>query len=229
MTSNLPNTTPLSQERARDIEARAGVGLKRNYWVEIIDTPLGKLSRRAITLTIMGTLMFCLVFTIAAWWRIGTLPEPVVLPFGDAQTVMTHVYANFSGAKDPQFTPFLPAESWRFTSAYTFGWIDASGIRQEAVILSYDNLDNLLIDYNNYTRAGNRNQHAQAVARSKDTVLEARSKAEYGSVWRGVRAGNVLLMMKPTISSADQQELTSHLMSIMVADHRRAIPTPTLR
>jgi len=224
-------TAPLKNpNNPRSLESLAGVGLRRPYWVDIIDTPLGKLSRRAISLTALGMLLVCLVLAFAAWWRITSIPAAVVLPFGDAQTVMTHTHANFSApSKDAAFAPFYPSGNWRFTDAYTFGWLDASGGQQQAIILSYARVSDLLVDYNTYTRSVERDEQSKALARNPDVVLETRSKPEYGSEWRGLRAGNVLLLMSPGTNAADQQELSSHFISIMAANHREVIPTPTPR
>ena len=217
------------QQTSREIEARAGAGLKRDYWVEIVDSPFGKLSRRAVMATSFGTVLWCLVTSIAMLWRLSTPPGVQELPLNDARTVMTHVYANFNGNKSANFEPFVPreGETWRFTEAYTFTWQDQNGETQRAVIASYPAPETAFGDYVNYTRATSTDRHNEAVARSRETVIEARDKPQYASLWRGLRINNILLLISPGVQEADLQQLFSHVISITAAEQRDIIPTAT--
>lgn len=214
---------------AREIEAKAGVGLTREYWTQTIHTPLGLLSRRAILLTILGLLLTCIVFVGAISWRLRDIPEVVILPYGDARTVMIHIHANFSGAKDPQIQPFFaPAgENWFFTDAYTFFWLDASGKRQQVVVLSYPDSSAAETDYYTRIRLLSTVNQNQTVYRSPNMIAELSSLPTRDSQWKGIHLSNLLMLMSPTVSAGDQQQLYSHFITITAAGHREAIPTAT--
>lgn len=224
-----PERPAYRSEVSKAIEAQAGAAYTEFFWIQQVNTPLGILSRRAIALMAAGSLSFFLIFAALIWGRLNAIPEPLPLPKADANTVMTHVYANFSGQKVSNFELFFPPpnDTWLFEDAYIFTWRDATGTEQQVLVLSYPSTLQLQKDYYLYTRTVVFDRQQEAVARTNDLEIENRGTTAYGSLWKGFYIGNVMLLMSPQTDEAHQQELYSHLLSIMAAGQRDMIPSPT--
>ncbi|NJL95323.1 MAG: hypothetical protein HC915_17190, partial [Anaerolineae bacterium] len=210
-------------------EAQAGVALRPDYWLRPVRTPLGFLSRRSILLTVLGMILWAAVVLLAAGARLAEPPSAVTLPRADAFTVMTHVHANFAmESKDPLFAPFdpPPAENWRFQDAYRFSW-RRDGNTYTALVLSYANLDTLLGEYLIRTQAPTLANYRASTSITQDSVLELRDTPDWGNAWSGTHLGNALLLISPGASEADKQQLRSHFATILAAEHREVVPTPT--
>lgn len=213
-------------------EALAGRGLRQEFWQEVIRTPLGLLSRRGWVLSLGGWLFSCLLL-IGIGLMLVMQPPPIEqLPDSSANTAMVHVRANFSAPqKDSQFSNFFPpqGELWRFSQAYVFGWTDAAGRAQRAIIAEYPTLNALHEDYLAHTVSKNNINQANSVFLRTIGYIEERAEPDYGADWRAIRMGRLLMLVSGTASLQDQNELFSHFISITAAGHRDAIPTATPR
>lgn len=218
-------------QASRQIESRAGRALTRSYWREKVWTPLGRISRRGAVVLLLSMLLSCSLIAGATAISIqNSLPSVQLLPRGDASTVMSHVYANFSATnKDPNFAPYFPPsqEIWRFNDAQAFNWRGEGGAEYTAVVMSYPDLQQLNQDYFNHLRFLQFPDSPIALSVNNDIAAESRSSAEYGAPWVSLRASNLLLLVSANASPAEQQELFSHFISITAADHRDYIPSPT--
>jgi hypothetical protein len=230
--TNLPDLADRPAFRSqvsKDIEAQAGAAYTRDFWLSMVRTPVGLLSRRSLAFLAIGIVALLALYGFLIWNRLTAIPAPQALPMGDANTVMTHVYANFSGSKDGRFELFFPPSSdlWLFLDAYMFSWRDSNGTPQQVVIASYGNPLQLQTDYYAYTRTINFDRRQEAVAALRELEVENRGSSAYGGLWRGFYVGNILLLMSPSTPDSAQQELISHVLSIMGANQRDVIPSPT--
>ncbi|MBZ0309747.1 MAG: hypothetical protein K8I82_27030 [Anaerolineae bacterium] len=227
----LPEHPPIPHlERGREIEAQAGAALKREYWLEDVETALGTYSRRALAYTGAGLLLSCLFLSAVIFWRISSIPSPKDLPDTDAFTVMTHVHANFAvPVKDPTFTAYLGPEdqNWRNRDAYAFAWTDENGVTQRVVVLSYGSKDDLVLDYIDRTRIFSSPDRTGSFAYGNKVDVEARSLKNYGSEWIALRLGNILMLITPSATQEDIQALQSHMTTIVASAYREAIPSAT--
>ncbi len=227
----LPEHPPLAHlERAREIEAQAGAALKREYWLQDVDTAFGTYSRRALAYTGVGLLLSCLFLTAVIFWRISSIPSPEDLPDTDAFTVMTHVHANFAApVKDPTFAAYLgpDGQRWRNRDAYSFAWTDENGATQRVVVLSYSSKDDLMMDYIDRTRILSSPDRTGSFAYGNKIDVEARSLKNYGSEWIALRMGNILMLITPGATQKDIQALQSHMVTIVASAYRQAIPSAT--
>lgn len=224
-----PVVNPNAQT-AREIERRAGQGLTREYWMRVIQTPFGAYSLRSLVYASSAVLGLLIIFAIAIVWRISTPPAPVILPETDALNVMTHVHANFvAPVKDEQFAVFTPDNFilWNHEDAYTFRFVDESGLTQQVIILSFDDVDDLNTDYRSRSAILSRNNEGGAIYFSPELNIEQRGLTGYNPIWKTIRLGNMLMLMSPSLSVADQQQLQSHFISIVGAQQRDNIPTAT--
>src|SRR5688572_9577703 len=79
--------SPLEMQRlkqSRAIEAQAGMGLRRRYWLEDQQTPVGTFSRRSVVLTLTGAVLWIAVILFAIQWRINYAPAMAAVPQYDA-------------------------------------------------------------------------------------------------------------------------------------------------
>ncbi len=221
------NESPRAQ-RAAEIEARAGQGLRREYWLQNIPTPLGGISRRAVVYTLLGLVMTCGLLTLVIYSVLLSLPQPSPLPTGDAATVMTHVHANFNGNKADTFARFAPpdGQTWQFDNAQAFFFTDVSGARQQVVVASYGDLDTLRNEYLAYS-SPLQGVGQGASIRTGNVAAEFRATRAYAPRWRALRLSNLMLLATPNINEADWEQLQSHFLSIVGAAQREAIPTAT--
>jgi hypothetical protein len=221
---------PARRQDFRDIEAQAGKALSRDFWKQIIRTPLGEMHRTTFYV-LMGIVIASYVFlAVVALLQISAVPDVVILPRGDAQTVMTHVHANFSApSKEATFSPFvpLPTETWRFRQAYTFRWTSAEGLTQRVIIADYDDPFILKNEYLSKTVSVNFENQTQAMRFDDRLNVEQRTLSAFGGEFRAVRLSNLLLLVDDEVSEADFQELLGHFVSITAAEHRDFIPSPT--
>lgn len=216
--------------RARALEAQAGVGLRREYWLENVKTPFGEYSRRALAYSVSGVILTGLFLTGLFVWRISTIPNAPELAETDGFTVMTHVFANFAApAKDEQFQPYRSEDglSWRNRDAYSFAWVDANGATQRVVIASYANPDDLVADYRDRTNLTVTTDRTGSFAYGNKINVEARALKNYGAQWIALRMSNLLLLITPTASEQDIQALQSHFVTIVGSAYREFIPSAT--
>lgn len=217
------------EQTAQEIESQAGKALSRDFWFHGVETPFGELSRRSLAITLLGFLLIIMTILALFWLIITTPPALDRLPNTDALTVTTHIFANFSGNKDPQPELYFAPEglNLRFADAYTFFWQDSQDQRQQVILLQYDQIQYLQEDYSFLTRSRDSSQRSQVTHLSEDMVIEQRDLRAYGAEWRGFWLGNMLMLMSADVPRRDQQELYSHFITIMAANQRDVIPTPT--
>lgn len=226
---NLQTRQEQAKTRAKAIESKAGMGLKRRYWQDLVQTPIGELSRRAVVFTMLGIFMIYGLFLVVADWQLREIPTPNDLPPADALTVMTHLHANFSGNTLGDFGPFIPQEGalWRHQQGYQFRWQDDQGAIYDVLVLEYGSWQDLAADYYLYTRSVDSSQRAQVAAQTVDLLIEGRSLDAYGADWKGLQLENILLLMSRQTPPASQDELYSHIVTILAANHRDNVPTAT--
>lgn len=224
---------PPSRQSAQ-IEARAGRALQRDYWTSLIETPIGKFSLRSLIILGVGLVATCLILALSAQFIItsaGSDNELQALPTTDAQTVMQHIHANFSGDKSPEFTQFFPSleEVWNFNSAFQFQWTDADGDVHIVMVASYPNSDAQVIDYVAATANRSTAGLPEVRFRSEGVRADHRNLPQFDGEWRAFRISNITVYLSAGTSLAAQQEIMSHTVSIVGAGHRDAIPTATPR
>lgn len=217
-------------ERAREIEAQAGLALKREYWMQDVDTAFGTFSRRSLAYTGIGLVLSCIFLAGIIFWRISTIPSPTVFPNTDAFTVMTHVHANFAApVKDDTFTPYRASDGarWRNRDAYSFSWRDENGDLQQVIIASYASKEDLVMDYTDRSRILISTDRTGSFAYGNKIDVEARALKNYGSEWIALRFGNILMLITRSATEDDIQALQSHMITIVGSAYRDAIPTAT--
>jgi hypothetical protein len=218
------------EQAAREIEGQAGLALQARFWRERVMTPFGEFSRRALFLLALGLVLTCGFYSLLIYLRLQSLPAVVTLPPADAQTLMTHVHANFAGQKDEAFSPFIPEsalEVWRFESAYRFTWRDQAQNEYVVMLLTYANYENMSDDFLLHTRWIRAGGHGEAIFTNPALVAEFRDRQAYGGDWKGLNLGNAIILLSANTPPAASQELYSHFVSITASNHREAVPTAT--